>query len=716
MQDRMQERVQDRMQEAGFPRRRHERDDDAVQFRIPESLSVAVARLAARLQVSEMAIYLAAYVLLLARVTGRPAVQVALDRADLAAAALPLLLGTLGEASLAPIAIDTRISGDRLLSDVHSLARSIAGPGRAADALPPQASLPAASDRVAGFRCGVRLTPETIEFDGLAVESVPVAADRRFDTGQSETDLALAYEEPGLSGEWRFDRRQLDEATVRGWIACYQTLLRSLASESDSPLALLELLPDEQLQLMTGWNAAAGPGGAPSLQERVAQEAARTPERIALHDGTTSVSWRDLEARSNRLARHLQLRGALPGVRVGILMKAGIERMIAQLAVLKTGAACLPLDAGWRDRSPRQLLRPDILNLAIAASRIDGDASVPLVLLDEEAGVIARQPEDAFELPVAAAFDEEPAFVVRKPADDSTRLVVLPRRAVASAARCLGSVMELGAGDTLLAVTQIGDDGLSLDVLAALAAGAQVRLAVRESTRASRSLRPLLEQGGVTAMVAPASVWQALLDDGWPGRPGFKAALPAIEASAPLAAALLAGGVHVWCLYGSIEATGMAAAMKIDDPDQLGRVEEGESDRAGRIIGRPHGISAVWVCDAHGQPCPIGVAGELYVGGECLASGYLGERPLSADRFVPDALGAKAGRKLFRTLERGRWRHDGLLEYLGACEVPAAPTVSVTMASAATMATMATMAAEATPTTARYAHSARHARHARHGG
>ena len=314
-------------------------DSDAVQFRIPEGLSAAVARLAARSGTSELAVHLATYVLLLARLTGRPASRVALNRADLAAAALPLLFGTLGEASPAAIVIDTRSSGDQLLADIHARIRRLAATGKDAEEARPPLEPLAGSEPVAAFRYGVRLTRETIEFAGLAVEALPVAAGHPVETG-----LALACDAQGLTGEWRYDRRRLDETTIRGWIACYRTLLRSFASESDSPLALLELLPDEQLRVMTGWNAARWPGPAPSVQERVAQEATRASERIALQDGGTSLSWRELESRSNRLARHLQVRGVSSGMRVGILLEAGIDRVVAQLAVLKAGAACVPLD------------------------------------------------------------------------------------------------------------------------------------------------------------------------------------------------------------------------------------------------------------------------------------------------------------------------------------------------------------------------------------
>ena len=673
---------------------------EILPFSVPEALAASVARLAARLQVAELTVYFAAYALLLARMTGRPSVRLAVDRADLAAAVLPMLRGMHGETASTCVAIDTLASGERLVKDMQALGRTLAVACAPTDAVEHPAGAPASGEPAAGFRCGVRLTRETIEFAGLAVETLPVAAAR----DPAGLELALAYDAQGLAGEWRHDPRGIEAATVRGWLACYRTLLRSLAVESDSPLALLELLPDEQLRLMHGWNAAAAPGSARSVEELVALAAGRSPDRIALRDEAAVVTWRELESRSNRLARHLATRGAAPGLRVGVLMHPGVDQVVTHLAVLKTGAACLPLDPHLPDPALKALLQAGAGNLVVATEWAGDRPPVPLVLLREEAADIDRQADAAPTPSASPAFGEEPLFVVRREVDGAAHVVVLPRRAVASAVRALGTILALGARDTLLAAEPLDNGGYGLDVLAALGCGAQVRFVAPSPS--PQVLRSLLEEGEVTAMAAAAGRWRELVDGTWQARPGFKAMLPAIEADPRLVADLLARGAQVCCLYGSTEVAGMAAALKLEHAEQLallGRSDvaggiagadgagagAGESEGDGhagggtrRILGRPQGISAVWVCDEHGQPCPIGVVGELHVGGECVASGYLGERPLTAHRFLPDALGAKSGRKLFRTGELGRWRHDGLLEYLGRHAVPA---VAGVVAAAAAM-------------------------------
>ncbi|HEX3139341.1 MAG TPA: non-ribosomal peptide synthetase [Rhizobacter sp.] len=192
-----------------------------------------------------------------------------------------------------------------------------------------------------------------------------------------------------------------------------------------------------------------------------------------------------------------------------------------------------------------------------------------------------------------------------------------------------------------------------LELLLPLSVGATVVLASREQATNGAALSGLLDLSQATVMQATPSTWRLLIESGWAGGPGFKALIGGESLNIHMAQALSIRADEVWNLYGPTETTVWSTCSKVPAAPKA------------ISIGRPIANTRVHVLDEHGLVCPIGVSGEIYIAGDGVALGYLGQPELTAARFVPEAPGTPAGERMYRTGDRGRWRYDGSLEHQG---------------------------------------------------
>jgi acyl-CoA synthetase (AMP-forming)/AMP-acid ligase II/acyl carrier protein len=202
-------------------------------------------------------------------------------------------------------------------------------------------------------------------------------------------------------------------------------------------------------------------------------------------------------------------------------------------------------------------------------------------------------------------------------------------------------------------VTTLSFDIAVLELLLPLSVGAQVLLASREDAMSGSALRALLEGSGVTVMQATPGTWHMLIDAGWQGTPAFKALVGGESLPAELANQLLERSGQLWNMYGPTETTVWSTCCRVEHPE------------LGISIGRPIANTQVHILDAQSRTCPIGVAGEIVIGGDGVALGYLHRPELSAERFIGDPFDPAGQRRMYRTGDRGRWRGDGMLEHMG---------------------------------------------------
>lgn len=471
----------------------------------------------------------------------------------------------------------------------------------------------------------------------------------------------------GLRVEAQYATALFDAATVDRWLDLFEATVAAMGATPAQALNRLDVMPPAARAAL----AALQPPPAPRdptarMHTGFARQARATPERPALRLGTQRLTYGELDWRSAQLAGRLRAQGVGRGDRVGLCLPRGLDLVVGLLAVLRTGAAYVPLDPDFP--AARLALYAEDAQLALLLTRSDV-ATAPVgwradahrrrldldrlpVPADAPAGA---PPVPAFAEPVGA---DDPAYVIHTSGSTGRpKGVVVPHGAVANFLASMRRSPGLTPDDRLAAVTTLSFDIAVLELMLPLSVGAEAVLVPRETAIDAARLGRLLADTGATVMQATPGLWRLLLDGGWRAPAGFTALVGGEPVPADLALALLEQGATVWNLYGPTETTVWSTAWRVDRTVLA---------RRGMSIGRPIDNTRVWVLDEAGQPVPVGVPGELCIGGAGVAIGYHGRDDLTAERFVPDPFADGAlGARLYRTGDLGRWRSDGLLEHLG---------------------------------------------------
>jgi len=437
-------------------------------------------------------------------------------------------------------------------------------------------------------------------------------------------------------------------------------LVGALETAPTASLRRLEVLPDtERHQLLVDLNRTNWVYPRNTLmQELFEAQAKRTPDRTALRVGVTALSYAELDRRASRMAQALRSRGVGRGQRVGLCVERDADMVAAVLGILKAGAAYVPLDPSFPAERLRFMAEDAQLTLLVSTSALVSPFGLPRerqLLLDIDADALAAQSDQRL-MPDAAqdARAEDPAYIIyTSGSTGKPKGVLVPHHAVVNFLGSMAREPGLTADDVLVAVTTLSFDIAVLELQLPLTIGATVVIASREEASDGRVLGALLEQNLTTIVQATPVTWRLLLEAGWNGGKDFKALVGGEALPKDLADQLIASGVKLWNMYGPTETTVWSTCARITDTSN------------GITIGRPIANTTVYILDAQKNLCPIGVPGELCIGGDGVALGYWNRPDLSAERFIPDPFSTSPGATLYRTGDRARWRSDGTLEHLG---------------------------------------------------
>ncbi len=479
--------------------------------------------------------------------------------------------------------------------------------------------------------------------------------------GVAKFDLDLSVSDDGtaLHGTLTYRAALFEPATIARMMGHFEALLEAMAAGPARRLSELSLLRGaERVQVLEAWNAtAAGFPRERCVHELFAEQAARTPGAVAIAAGGDVLTYAELERRSGRVARRLSGLGVGPEDRVGLCVERGAEMVVALLGILRAGGAYLPLDPTHPPDRLAYMLDDSGASVLLTQEGLAGlfqGFAGEIVALDGTPLPPAPSPARGEGEHDVAVDPQNAAYVIYTSGSTGRpKGVAVPHRAVVNFLESMRAAPGLAAGDTLLAVTTLAFDIAGLELLLPLTTGARVAVASRETAADGARLGEMIAASGATVVQATPATWRMLLEAGWVGRPGLKVLCGGEALPRELADRLAARCGELWNLYGPTETTIWSTAV---------RVEPGE----GAVpIGRPIANTRVYLLDRALEPVPAGLAGELYVGGEGVARGYLGRAGLTAAAFVPDAFGGEPGARMYRTGDRARWRPDGTLEYLG---------------------------------------------------
>ncbi len=494
--------------------------------------------------------------------------------------------------------------------------------------------------------------PPSLELGDLTFSAMEVQE------GKAQFDLTLTLMESAgeLLARLEYSSDLFDAATAERLMGHFGSLVAGALAEPQARISALPLLSDaERRELLVTWNDTRADFPTElTVHELFEASARRTPDAVAVACGGRSLLYRELDERADRLGRRLVRLGVGPEVRVGLCLERTPEMVVALLAVLKAGGAYVPLDPAH----PRERLGW-ILEDAGAAVLV-ADRESLAALPGHRAAVVDPAEEGADEEGTAGlphrAGPENLAYVIYTSGSTGRpKGVEVRHRGVVNYLSSMARRPGLDERDTVLALTTLSFDIAVTELLLPLAVGARIELVDRETAADAERLAAVIESAGVTVMQATPATWTLLLEGGWPGRPGLKVLAGGEALPASLAERLLERVGALWNVYGPTETTVWST---------LHPVAMGER----RVpIGRPLANTTIHLFDQAGEPVPVGVPGELCIGGEGLARGYLGRPDLTAERFVPDPFGDPrvAGGRLYRTGDLARRLSGGDLEFLG---------------------------------------------------
>ena len=511
-------------------------------------------------------------------------------------------------------------------------------------------NIPVATRQVAG------LTITDNSFDHAPVSNFDLTFN--IDEHPDRLDLSLVYN-PDLFAS----------STIERMLDGYQTLLDAVVENRDCPVFELPVISDaERSKQLVAWNATQSSFTADRcIHDLFVEQARRTQTAIALRFEQQEMTYEELDRRSNRLARLLIERGATVDTPVGVCLARSPELIVAILAILKSGAAYLPIDPLYPQARRAAMIADSRVRLIVSDGEVASclpSGEHRIVLLDADAGAIAGHSDAELE---RIAGPETIAYVIyTSGSTGEPKGVEVAHRGLVNHALDLACRCELQVGDSLLQYLSLSFDAAAEEIFPALTSGATLQL---HPTPAELSGRVLLEWSrdhGVNVLHLPVVVWTSLADEIALAGGGLARHLKTVVVGGD---SLPVEQIERWheatgdtCrflfAYGVTEAT--ITSTLFDPADGLPVTAS-----SCLPIGRPIANTSLYVLDEFHRPQPVGVAGELYIGGVGVARGYLDRARLTSERFLPNAFAADQGGRMYRTGDLVRYLADGNVEFLG---------------------------------------------------
>jgi amino acid adenylation domain-containing protein len=646
---------------------------DSVFFRFPAELSEGLKMLSHRHETTLYTTLMAAFQALLFRYTGQESIRVGSPTSGRGKASFASVVGYFVNPIVMSGHLSSTLSFADFLSQVRHNAlsafrhqdypfallverlRSVRPPGRSPlfQAMFVWQKMYVASHGVAAFALheeGAKVRIGSLTLESMALEQQAVQAELALMMGESGETLAASLQ---------YNSDLLDRATMERFAAHFQTLIEGALQNPEQLISLLPLLrEDERHQLLVAWNNAAsrGPGTDDPVDtlfhHRFENQARKIPDAVALVFEEGHLTYRELDARANQLARYLRRIGVKPEVVAGVCVERSVEMVITLLGILKAGGACLPLDPGYPAARLEFMLtnaRAEVLIVESRSASVLNGYSSRTGCLDADREIIAGESGDP--LPCSTAPQNLAFIIYTSGSTGHPKGVAVEQKGVSRLLQWAGEFFGPQELAGVLASTSICFDLSIFELFVPLAFGGTIIL-----TDSILRIGELPEADYATLINTVPSAMEALVTNG---------ALPPSVRVVNLAGEALrkrlvdsifrqSDRIRIYNLYGPSEDTVYSTFAEMK-----------REDIGAPVIGRPIPGKQIYLLDEHFQPVPIGVTAEIYIGGDGAVRGYFDQPDLTGEKFLPDPFGGNSGARLYRTGDRARYLQNGNLEFLG---------------------------------------------------
>ena len=479
-------------------------------------------------------------------------------------------------------------------------------------------------------------------------------------SAQERTNYPIAMSVDDLGEGFRLTAqtdRRIDPHRVTSYLrTAIQAMVEALESAPQTPVLMLSILPEaERRQVLELFNATwAHYPQEKLIHELFEKQVERTPEAIAVVYEGVQLTYAQLNARANQLARYLRDQGVEPDQLVGICVERSLEMVLGLLGILKAGGAYVPLDPSYpaerlaymlRDAAPKVLLTQERLRETVPQSGAE------VIALDGDWSEIAQQPVSNLDGRTLGQHSRQLAYVIyTSGSTGEPKGVMVEHRSVCNLFAAQ-AVFEVGTSSRILQFASISFDASVFEMVMALCRGASLHVVRPELVLTGEELVRVVSERQVTHLTLTPSVLATIPEQA--DLSSIQTLITAGEALSRSQVERASVGRRLFNAYGPTEATVWASLH----PCSVGEVDV--------PIGRPISNTQIYILDGERQPLPIGVVGEIYIGGAGVARGYLKRPELTAERFVKDPFQADHPARMYRTGDLGRWRADGTIEYLG---------------------------------------------------
>ncbi len=627
------------------------RDISTAHLALPHTLNQQLRRQARRLGVSLASLCHLAWAQVLARATGRDEVvfgTVLLGRmqaGDGAERALGLFINTL------PLRLDVNeVGAESAVLQAHIRLSGLLAHEHAPLAL---------AQRCSGVAAGTPLFSALLNYRHNSGEDTALPTGVTLLDSQERTNypFVLSVEDGGDSlGLTAQVRQPIEAQRVCGYMAqALSALAQALEQAPQTPVCELEVMPDEEYALqLCRWNHTAEAYPADTcVHELFEQQARQTPQAIALIQDAQRLSYAQLNARANRLAHRLIERGVQPGDRVAVRLARSIELVCAQLAVIKAGAAYVPIDPQLP--AARQAWIADDSGACLMLTDAVGDESIPQLTVED------REAEGHVGNPALRVSSGATAYIMYTSGSTGTpKGVMTPHQGITRLVRN-NRYAAFDADDRIAFAANPAFDASTMEVWAALLNGGALVVIAPEVMMEAERLAAELQRHRITTLFLTTALFNQYVHSISGALAQLKYLISGGEKEDPGAYARLLqerGPVHLIHAYGPTETTTFATTARIERAEGEARLP----------IGKPIGNTRAYLLDARGRPVPMGAVGELHIGGVGVALGYLNRPELTAQRFLSDPFNPVGGGRMYRTGDLARYLPDGSLEYQGRCD------------------------------------------------